>query len=73
MPEQCSTPHSPNTVIDEETIIAISHTSAILMLAIRLVEWLRDPSGLRMPKYRPRLMKHMCKMLAEQASTSQVT
>jgi hypothetical protein len=42
--------HLPNTVIDEETIIAISQTRAILMLAIRLVEWLREPNGLRMPK-----------------------
>lgn len=63
----------PNTVIELDTIIAITHTRAILIPTKRFVEWCRDPNGFRMPRNRPRLMKHMCSMLAEQASTSQVT
>lgn len=55
------------------TIMAISHTIVILTKVRRFVELCRVPSGLRMPVYRPTLMKHMCSMLDEQASTSQVT
>lgn len=65
--------HSPRPVIDDEISIARSHTRAILKLVKRFVELCRDPSGFLMPKYRPRLIKHMCRMLAEQARTSQVT
>lgn len=53
--------------------MAITHTKAIFIPTKRLVEWCRDPSGLRMPRNRPRLMKHMCSILAEHARTSQVT
>lgn len=63
----------PSTVIELDTIIAITQTMAILMPAKRLVERCRDPNGLRMPKYRPKLMKHICRMLEEQANTSHVT
>lgn len=63
----------PNTVIELETNIAKSHTTAILNPTIRLVDVCLVLSGLRMPKYLPREMKHMCIMLAEQASTSHVT
>lgn len=63
----------PNTVIDEDISMARSHTSAILKPVSRFVELCRDPNGFLMPKYLPKLMKHMCKMLAEHASTSHVT
>lgn len=56
-----------------ETGMAMSQATAILIPTIRLVERCLDPSGFFMPKYRPRLMKHMCQMLAEHANTSQVT
>lgn len=63
----------PNTVIDDDISMARSHTSAILNPVSRFVELCRDPNGFLMPKYLPKLMKHMCKMLAEQANTSHVT
>lgn len=69
----CNEELLPNTVIDDDISIASIHTSAILKPVNRLVELWRDPRGFLMPKYRPRLMKHMCKMLAEQAKTSHVT
>lgn len=59
--------------MEKETGMAMSQQTAILMPTIRLVERCREPRGFLMPKYRPRLMKHMCQMLAEHASTSQVT
>ena len=59
--------------MDDEMSIANIHTRAILKPVNRFVELWRDPSGFLMPKYRPRLMKHMCKMLAEHAKTSHVT
>lgn len=65
--------HSPKPVIEDEISIARSHTRAILKLVRRFVELCREPSGFLMPKYRPRLMKHMCRMLAEHARTSHVT
>lgn len=63
----------PNTVIDDDISMASSHTRAILNPVSRFVEVCRDPNGFLMPKYLPKLMKHMCKMLAEQANTSHVT
>lgn len=63
----------PNTVMELDTSIAIAHTVAILIVVRRFVEVCRDPNGLRMPIYRPKLIKHMCSMLDEQASTSHVT
>lgn len=63
----------PKTVMEEEISMARSHTSAILKLVKRFVELWREPSGFLMPKYLPRLMKHMCRMLAEHANTSHVT
>lgn len=53
--------------------MARSHTSAILKPVRRFVELWRDPNGFLMPKYLPKLMKHICRMLAEHASTSHVT
>jgi hypothetical protein len=65
---------SPRTVMELDTSIDRSHTSAILNPTSLFVEYAcRVLSGLRIPRYRPRLMKHMCIMLAEHASTSQVT
>lgn len=63
----------PNTVIDDDISMASSHTRAILNPVSRFVEVCRDPNGFLMPKYLPKLMKHMCKILAEQANTSHVT
>ena len=53
--------------------MARSHTSAILKPVSRFVELCRDPNGFLIPKYLPKLMKHICKMLAEHANTSHVT
>lgn len=63
----------PNTVIDDDMSMARSHTRAILNPVSRFVELCRDPKGFLMPKYLPKLMKHMCKILAEHANTSHVT
>lgn len=49
----------PNTVIDDDMSMARSHTSAILNPVSRFVELFRDPNGFLIPKYRPKLMKHM--------------
>lgn len=53
--------------------MASNHTAAILKPTIRLVDVCLVRKGFRMPRYRPNEMKHMCIMLAEQASTSHVT
>lgn len=63
----------PKTVIELETNMASNHTAAILKPTIRLVDVCLVRKGFRMPRYRPNEMKHMCIMLAEQASTSHVT
>lgn len=63
----------PRIVIELDTGMAINQATAILIPTIRLVARCREPNGFLMPKYRPRLMKHMCQMLAEHANTSQVT
>lgn len=65
--------NKPKSVIELDTSIERAQTRAILMPTRRLVEEWRVLRGLRMPRYRPRLMKHMCMMLEEQASTSHVT
>lgn len=65
--------HSPSTVIELETIIAITQTIAILIPAKRFVERCLEPRGFRIPRYRPRLMKHICRILEEHANTSHVT
>lgn len=63
----------PNTVIDDDINMARSHTSAILKPVSRFVEPVRDCNGFLIPKYLPKLIKHICKILAEHASTSHVT
>lgn len=39
----------PSTVIELDTIIAITQTIPIFIPAIRLVEWFLEPNGFRIP------------------------
>lgn len=51
--------NKPNTVIELDINMASNQTSAIFMLVNFFVELCRVPSGFLMPKYRPKLMKHI--------------
>lgn len=50
-----------------------SHTKAILSTTVRVVVLCRVFNGFLIPKYRPKLMKHMCIIDDEHANTSHVT
>lgn len=63
----------PNTVIELDTSMDSSQTRAILRTTVLVVVLCRVFRGFLIPRYLPRLMKHMCMMEAEQANTSHVT
>lgn len=63
----------PNTVIELDTSMDSSQTRAILRTTVLVVVLCLVFSGFLIPRYRPKLMKHMCIIEAEQARTSHVT
>lgn len=63
----------PNTVIELDTTMDSSQTRAILKTTVLVVVLCLVFRGFLIPRYRPKLMKHMCIMEALHASTSHVT
>lgn len=63
----------PNTVMELDTTIDNNQTKAILRTIVLVVVLCLVFNGFRMPKYRPKLMKHMCIIEEEHANTSHVT
>lgn len=63
----------PKTVIELDTSFDNSQAKAILITIVLVVVLCRVFKGFLIPRYRPRLMKHMCIIEAEHAKTSQVT
>lgn len=55
-----------------DTTIDNNHASPIRNTTVLVVVLCRVFKGFLMPKYRPRLIKHMCIIEAEQAKTSHV-